>query len=137
MGLPLTVVSDVAEAAGAAPAMLAAVESGAMAVVPGDVASARTWWTISKADGLTRSILDPGVRAGGVIGPPVFYAPGTTPLDDNWIRWSEKTVARRRCGGGQESQAVTNCASLNAMATTEQMIEQYIILMRRVAQFLV
>ena len=76
MGLPLTVVSDVTEAAGAAPAMLAAVESGAMAVVPGDVASARTWWTISKADGLTRSILDPGVRAGGVIGPAVFFATG-------------------------------------------------------------
>ncbi len=43
-----------------------ALAAGAIAVVPGDPASARTWWTIDPTTGATRAVLDPGY--GGVNG---------------------------------------------------------------------
>lgn len=40
-------------------------EGGSLVVVPGDPATARTWWTIDAATGVTRSVLDPGL--GGAV----------------------------------------------------------------------
>jgi hypothetical protein len=118
MGQPLTVVNDRSEAPGASERMLAAVDAGAIAIVPGDPGSSPMWWTVS-TDGETRSIVDPGVRAAGVGGYPLFWGADWDYNANNWSRWNDRTVIKRRCGGGQESQAVTNCASLNAIHSVE------------------
>jgi hypothetical protein len=90
-----------------------------IAVVPGDPASTQMWWTVSTNDGETRSIVNPGVRAAGAGGIPLFWGADWDYHANNWSRWYDKTVVRRRCGGGHETQAVTNCASLNAIHSVE------------------
>src|SRR5205814_1933002 len=54
------------------PGLAAAATAGQIVIVPGDPASARTWWTVDPASGETRSIVDPGF--GGQV------AEGTTAL---------------------------------------------------------
>jgi hypothetical protein len=64
MGEPLTVVGEADEVlpAGAGANLERILDAGGFAVVPGDVASARTWWEVG-ADGGTRAVLAP--RLGG------------------------------------------------------------------------
>jgi len=63
---PLTVLTDAAALpVGAAASLTDALESGLVAVVPGDPASATTWWTVDPADGSTRAIVAPGL--GGAV----------------------------------------------------------------------
>lgn len=47
------------------PALAAAVAAGDVAVVPGDPATATTWWTVALGDGSTRAIVTPGL--GGAV----------------------------------------------------------------------
>lgn len=49
---------------GTARALADAAADGRIVVVPGDIASARAWWTIDPRTGVARSVLDPGL--GGV-----------------------------------------------------------------------
>lgn len=51
--------------AGTAEALVDATGSGRIVVVPGDVESAASWWTIDPGTGVTRSILEPGL--GGAV----------------------------------------------------------------------
>jgi hypothetical protein len=58
----------------ASPVLLAALQQGQIAVVPGEPATARTWWTVDPATGQTRSVIDPGYggqlsRATPALGP--------------------------------------------------------------------
>jgi hypothetical protein len=55
-----------------------AVEDGSIVVVPDDVATADTWWTVS-ASGAVRSILNPGIGAGKVTGSPRSVPPVNPP----------------------------------------------------------
>ena len=55
MDQPLSVLTDpTALPAGAAPSLAGALESGLVAIVPGDPATATTWWTVDPTDGSTR-----------------------------------------------------------------------------------
>ncbi len=116
---PLSVVTDVSRATGAPDALLSAVAAGAIAVVPGAVAGARTWWTVMPSDGQTESILAPDGRAFESLFFPLHWGKSWDPVSQQFVDWYEKTVIRRACGGGEEYQAVTNCASMNALTASE------------------
>jgi hypothetical protein len=68
---PLTVVSNVdGPIPAAADASLGSIlAAGGLAVVPGDVVTARTWWEIAP-DGTTRSVIAPRLGSSGRIGGP-------------------------------------------------------------------
>jgi transglutaminase-like putative cysteine protease len=67
MSQPLSVQAgpEVALPLAAGPDLVSIIGSGGMAIVPGDVPSARTWWEVA-SDGTTRSVLAP--RSGGFEG---------------------------------------------------------------------
>ncbi len=54
----------------ASPKLAQAVADGQIAIVPGDPASARAWWTIDPATGSTRSVIDPGYGGQLITGVP-------------------------------------------------------------------
>ncbi len=70
MGEPLTVLAagDEARPAAAGADLDVVLDAGGLAVVPGDVAAARTWWEIGP-DVATRSVLAPRLGGNGVRGP--------------------------------------------------------------------
>jgi transglutaminase-like putative cysteine protease len=70
MAQPLTVVTaaDGVRPEAAAVDLERLLGAGGLAVVPGDVAAARTWWELSP-DATTRSVLAPRLGGGGVRGP--------------------------------------------------------------------
>jgi hypothetical protein len=73
MARPLTVVdpSTAASLPSTAPdALRDALESGWIAVVPGDPGSSRVWWTVSPTDGTTRSFDEPGLSNTKIGGQP-------------------------------------------------------------------
>jgi hypothetical protein len=67
---PLTVVTaaDGVRPEAAATDLDTLLQAGGLAVVPGDVAAARTWWELAP-DAATRSVLAPRLGGGGVRGP--------------------------------------------------------------------
>jgi hypothetical protein len=63
MDQPLTVIDPSGSASlpsSASPGLVEAVKAGQIAIVPGDPATSRVWWTVDPATGETRSIVDPG-----------------------------------------------------------------------------
>ena len=90
MGQPLSVLGpgDVADLPqSASPRLVADLESGHIAVVPGDPGRSRVWWTIDPGTGETRSVVAPGyggqVATGTITGhartPPVYDVPPFLP----------------------------------------------------------
>jgi hypothetical protein len=60
---PLTVLGSADAAAlpgSASPQLLADLRAGSIAIVPGDPASSKVWWTVDPATGTTRSVVAPG-----------------------------------------------------------------------------
>jgi hypothetical protein len=100
--------------AGAAPALKAAVSTGLIALVPGDVATSETWWTVDPSDGATRSIIDPGY--GSFIGGG-NYVDSKLPGDAHYVDDQGNSLVRKargpapRCRGGQEYVTLIGCVS--------------------------
>jgi hypothetical protein len=137
MSQPLQVLTGTA--ATGVPALREAVDAGSLAVVAGDPARARTWWTVDPATGMTRAVLDPG--SGGVNGkiawgsirhrPPVVHRGGGGGAN-TWYLNDDGSITRTpkgtrppaggrptgpppsRCGGGQEYVTIVGCVSIPA-----------------------
>jgi hypothetical protein len=134
---------QVMEAADAGPvvpaALRAALDAGAIAVVPRAPATSHTWWTVDPATGATRAVLDPGF--GGVNGgiawgkiinrPPVINRGGAGGAN-TWYLNDDGSITRAprppgggapgggtptgpppsRCGGGSEYVTLLGCVSI-------------------------
>jgi hypothetical protein len=118
MRQPLSVVTDVAQAAGAPDALLSALTGGAIAIVPGDVAGTRTWWTVMPSDGQTESILAPDGRAFESVFFPLHWGKSWDPIAQEFVSWYDKTVVRAGCGGN-EYVGTVDCSSMNALTAQE------------------
>lgn len=101
--------------AAAAPALLAALHAGQIVLVPGDPATTQVWWTVG-ADGVTRSILAPGLGGGKYTGrsqqPP--RPKGGSSGYGNKFKYQRPTEPPSRCSGGQEYTLLLGCISLPA-----------------------
>lgn len=135
MGQPLRVLDD---ATLGRAALRDAVAAGAVAVVPGDVATSPVWWIIDARTGGTRAVLEPGT--GGVHGrirwgtirhrPPVVHRGGGGGANTHWLH-PDGSIRRyppgarppggqlqgpppSRCGPGQEYVTILGCVSIPA-----------------------
>ncbi len=131
---PLTVLDSAASGTVGPPALRAATDAGAIAVVLGDPATARTWWTVDPATGATKAVLDPGLGGGygsiawGAIKhlppPPRLGGAGGANV---WHLNPDGSITRTpklpgggtpqgpppsRCGGGSEYVTILGCVSI-------------------------
>jgi hypothetical protein len=135
MAEPLTLEDDAASIPpGATDGLRASVGSGLLAIVPGDPATARTWWEVDPATGATRAVLAPA--SGGVNGgirwgtirhrPPVVHRGGGgganswgVTRDGRIVRGYDPDAPVRRagaraatCRGGNEETTILGCVSI-------------------------
>ena len=134
MSEPLSVITGSSAIAGVPKLLVDAVDEGRIAVVPGDVTTARSWWTISPESGETLSLLVAGGRAFESAFFPLHWGKSWNPLAQEWVDWYEKTKIRRRCGGGNEYGELQDCV---VRPTTQELTLMYVKLMRQYAQYLV
>ena len=125
MDEPLSVVASAAQGAGAPDALLDAITAGAIAIVPGDVAGARTWWTVMPSDGQTESLLTPDGRAFESVFFPLHWGKSWDPIAQEFVGWYDKTVVRAGCGGN-EYVGTVDCSSMNALTAQELAYVQHV-----------
>lgn len=122
--------SQEASAPPAAAALRAALRSGELAVVVGDVTRGGGFWAVDPATGSTRSVMEPGVRVGFTWGRNYTNASNGGPRwvvdprtgneigyikDGTHYRYSRKPPSR--CSGGQEYVMLLGCVSIPAGMT--------------------
>lgn len=113
---PLAVFDDVADAAllGAPRSVLAALDAGLVAIVPGEPPAARGWWLVDLRDGTTRSVSEDGRGYGISAGVGRGGKPISTPSGDP-NRFTYKPTGRTpapTCTAANEYTTPIGCVSL-------------------------